>query len=300
MTSFDEIIAADRLCDEYGMDAISVGVTIGFAMELYERGIISLDDLDGIDLTWGNDEAMIAMVHKIAHREGFGAILADGTRKAAERIGKGAERYAMNVKGLELPGYDVRGAKAHGLSYATGYSGANHNLGYAFQELIPVPVPYPVDRLAYKGKGRLTKWNQDNRGVTCDCAPMCCFLMDIALADTCLDNTAHLVNTLSGSTYTADEITTCGERLTNAARIFNIREGFTRVDDDLPERIKTEPIKAGGSKGAYIPQEELDFMLDEYYEVRGWTNEGVPTKAKLLALDMEEELAELSKYTVVS
>ena len=299
MTSFNEIIAADKLCDEYGMDTISCGVSIAFAMELYEKGIISIDDLDGIDLKWGNAEAMIAMIHKIAHREGFGAVLADGTKKAAEKIGKGAEKYAMQVKGMELPGYDVRGAKAHGLSYATAFTGADHNAGYAFQEMFSIPVPYPVDRLAYEGKGKLTRWNQDNRTATCGCAPMCGFIMDMALAGVCRQNTADLVNALSGSDYTADDVSLCGERVNNAARIFNIREGFTRDDDTLPERLRTEPLKDGGAKGSYIPQEELDFMLDEYYEDRGWTKDGVPTAERLLSLGMEEELAELKKYVTL-
>ena len=296
MTGYDEVIAADRLCDEYGMDTISCGLSISFAMELYDKGIITIDDLDGVDLKWGNAEAMIRMIHKIAHRDGFGDILADGVQKAAERIGKGSEKYAMHVKGLELPGYDVRGAKAHGLSYATAFTGADHNAGYAFQEIFSIPVPYPVDRLAYEGKGKLTRWNQDNRAVVCGCAPMCGFIMDMALAGDCQKNTADLVNALSGSGYTPEEITLCGERTNNAARIFNIREGFTRADDTLPERLRTEPLKDGGAKGSYIPQNELDFMLDEYYEDRGWTKDGVPTSERLISLGMEDELAELSKY----
>ena len=296
MKSFNEVIAADRLCDEYGLDTISCGLSIAFAMELYEKGIITIDDLDGIDLTWSNAEAMIRMVHKIAHRDGFGDILADGVKRAAERIGKGAEKYALHVKGMELPGYDVRGAKAHGLNYATGYAGADHNLGYAFQEIFSIPVPYPVDRLEYKGKGKLTRWNQDNRSAVCDCGPMCGFVMDMALAGTCQQNTADLINAVSGSGLTPEEVTLCGERINNAARIFNIREGFSRLDDKLPERIMTEPLKDGGAKGSYIPQEELDYVLDEYYAERGWTMDGVPTKEKLVSLGMDDELAELSKF----
>ncbi|MCL2409578.1 MAG: aldehyde ferredoxin oxidoreductase family protein [Oscillospiraceae bacterium] len=296
MHSFNEVIAADRLCDEYGMDTISCGVTIAFAMECYEKGILSIDDLDGIDLKWSNAEAMIQMVHKIAHRDGIGDILADGVKKAAERIGKGSEKYAMHVKGLELAGYDPRGAKAHGLNYATGYTGADHCLGYAFQEMFSIPVPYPVNRLDYKGKGRLTKWNQDTRSAVCDCAPMCGFILDMALADVCHKNTADLVNAIAGASYTPDDIMLCGERVNNVARIFNIRAGFTRDDDTFPERIMTEALKDGGAKGSIIPPEERDYMLDEYFEDRGWTLAGVPTAERLASLGMEEDIAKLRDF----
>lgn len=298
MTSLDEIIAADKLCDEYGMDTMSCGAAIAFAMELYDKGILTIDDLDGIDLKWGNAEAMVTMVHKIAHRDGIGNVLADGVRKAAQRIGKGAVKYALHVKGLELPGYDVRGAKAQGLGYATSFTGAEHNMGYSAQEVYSVPVPYPVDRFAFEGKGKLTKWNQDIRAAACDCGPMCGFVMTMAFGENCLQNTADIVNALSGSNYSAEDIRDCGERVNNIARIFNIREGFTRADDDLPDRIKNEPLMAGGSKGAHIPQAELDFMLDEFYEARGWTKEGIPTREKLISLGMEEEMKELAKFVV--
>ncbi|MCJ7605461.1 MAG: aldehyde ferredoxin oxidoreductase family protein, partial [Dehalococcoidales bacterium] len=175
------VIAADRLCDEYGIDTISSGVTIGWAMELYEKGILTKKDTDGVDLKFGNHAAMIDMLRKISYREGLGKLLGEGTKKAAEEIGQGTADYAMHVKGLELPAYDVRGAKAHGLNYATSYTGADHNRGYAFQEIFGIPIPEAVDRNATMGKGRLTKWNQDNRSVTCDCATMCAFLLDMAV-----------------------------------------------------------------------------------------------------------------------
>ena len=298
MTSMNEVIAADRLCDEYGLDTMSCGAAIAFAMELYDKGILTIGDLDGIDLKWGNADAMIRMIHKIAHRDGIGDILADGVKKAAERIGRGADKYSLHVKGLELPGYDVRGAKAQGLGYATSYTGAEHNMGYAAQEIYSVPVPYPVDRLTHIGKGKLTKWNQDVRAVACDCGPMCGFVMTMAFGENCLLNTANLVNALSGLSHTSEDMYACGERVNNAARIFNILAGFTRADDDLPDRMKNEPLAAGGAKGAMIPQEELDYMLDEFYDVRGWTMDGVPTREKLLSLGMEEELKILEKCKV--
>ena len=284
----DSIIAADNLCDRLGLDTMSTGVTIGFAMELYEKGLLSKDDLSGFDLKFGNHEAMYDAITEIAYKkEGLGELLADGSRVLSEKVGKASEDYAMHVKGLEFPAYDPRGAKAHGLNYATSYTGADHNRGYAFQEIFSIPVPYAVDRFAIEGKGKLTKWNQDVRTATCDCPTMCAFLFDMALPGTALENTANMVNAASGLSLTPEEVERVGERVNNLAKLFNISAGMTRKDDTFPKRIMTEPIKAGDSKGQHIPQEDLDAMLDEYYEVRGWTKEGVPTKEKLQELNIK-------------
>jgi aldehyde:ferredoxin oxidoreductase len=287
VTYLPAIIAADRICDEYGLDTMSAGVTIGFAMELYERGILTKKDTDGLELKFGNYEAMIEMLRRIAYQEGLGALLSQGTKKAAEKIGKGSGDYAMQIKGLELPAYDVRGAKAHGLNYATSYTGADHNRGYAFQEIFGNPNPEKVDRLAIKGKGRLTKWNQDVRCATCDCATMCAFLLDMAVPDIACQNTADLVNAATGLRLTAAEVQQIGERINNIARLFNGREGFGRKDDTFPKRIMTEAIRAGESAGQLISQQDLDEMLDEYYSLRGWDKDGNPTPAKLKELGIE-------------
>jgi aldehyde:ferredoxin oxidoreductase len=286
--NIDAVIAADRLADELGLDSVSAGVTIGFAMECFEKGILTLKDTDGIDLRFGNDQAMMTVLRKMAFREGIGDLLADGSLAAAKKIGKGTERFSIQVKGLELAGYDVRGAKAHGLNYATAYTGADHCRGYAFQEIFGVPFPYPVDRLVIEGKGKLTMWNQDIQAVTCDCAPMCKFLLDMAVPTIACQNTADLMEAITGLSFTTDEVMKVGERLTNLAKAFNLREGFTRADDTLPERLMTEPLKAGASKGQLISRQDLDKMLDEYYAARGWdVKTGIPTRAKLVELQLE-------------
>jgi len=285
--NIDAIIAADRLADELGLDTISAGTTVAFAMELYEKGILSKEETGGLELNFGNHEAMVTLLRLMAFRKGIGDILADGTKAAAEKIGKGSHKYAMHVKGLELPGYDVRGAKAHGLNYATSYTGADHNRGYAFQEVFGIPIPYEVDRFAAEGKGKLTKWNQDVRSVTCDAATMCAFLLDMAVPAIATQNTANLMEAVTGLKYTADEIQAVGERINNLARAFNVREGFTRDDDTLPERLMTEPLKEGASKGQVISKDELKQMLDEYYKERGWdVHTGTPTQEKLEALGL--------------
>ncbi len=285
--NIDAIIAADRLSDELGLDTISAGATVAFAMELYEKGILSKEETGGLELNFGNHEAMVTLLRLMAFRKGIGDILADGTRAAAEKIGKGSDKYAMHVKGLELPGYDVRGAKAHGLNYATAYTGADHNRGYAFQEIFGNPIPYEVDRFVAEGKGKLTKWNQDVRSVTCDAATMCAFLLDMAVPAIATQNTANLMEAVTGLKYTADEIQAVGERINNLARAFNVREGFTRDDDTLPDRLMTEPLKEGASKGQVISKDELKKMLDEYYTERGWdVHTGSPTREKLEALGL--------------
>jgi aldehyde:ferredoxin oxidoreductase len=285
--NIDAIIAADRLADELGLDTISAGATISFAMELFEKGIISTPDTGGLDLHFGNHEAMVTLLRLMAYREGIGDLLSDGVKAASEKIGKGADQYAMHVKGLELPGYDVRGAKAHGLNYATSYTGADHNRGYAFQEIFGIPLPYEVDRFAVEGKGKLTKWNQDVRSATCDAPTMCAFLLDMAVSAIATQNTADLMAAVTGLSYTPDEVQQVGERINNLARAFNAREGFTRADDTLPERLMTEPLKGGASKGHFISKDDLKQMLDEYYTERGWDlSTGSPTKAKLEELGL--------------
>ena len=286
--NMDSIIAADRLCDELGVDTISAGVTVGFAMELFEKGILTLADTGGLELNFGNHQAMNTLIRLMAFREGIGELLSDGVKIASTRIGKGAEKFAMHIKGLELPGYDVRGAKGHGLAYATSYTGGDHNRGYAFQEIFGVPIPYAVDRLSIEGKGKLTKWNQDVRAATCDCPTMCVFLLDTAMAPTATENTAALMEAVTGLTYTPEEVARVGERMNNLAKAFNIGEGFTRADDTFPERLMTEPLKSGASKGQLISEKDLKLMLDEYYTVRGWdVDTGIPSRKKLVELGLD-------------
>jgi aldehyde:ferredoxin oxidoreductase len=284
----DSIIAADRLCDEFGLDTISAGVTIGFAMELFEKGILTLTDTGGLELNFGNHQAMNTLIRLMAFRQGIGDLLSDGVKIASTRIGKGAEKFAMHIKGLELPGYDVRGAKGHGLAYATSYTGGDHNRGYAFQEIFGVPIPYAVDRLSIEGKGKLTKWNQDVRAATCDCPTMCVFLLDTAMAPTATENTAALMEAVTGLTYTPEEVARVGERMNNLAKAFNVGAGFTRADDTFPERLMTEPLTSGASKGQLISKEDLRVMLDEYYTVRGWdVHTGIPSRGKLVELGLD-------------
>lgn len=289
-TDLGFIVAANKVCDDYGMDTISAGSVIAFAMELYEKGIFSKSDLDDIDLTWGNHQGAYKLLLKIAEREGVGDLLALGTKKAAEKIGRGAEKYAMHVKGLEIPAYEPRGAKAHGLNIATSTIGASHMTGYAMQELFGIPEQ--VDRFTVEGKGAITKSNQDKTAVY-DSLLICGFPASFNWM-----SPQHYAELLSAATGVEefsdlDYLITCGERIYNIERAFNVRDGFARKEDYLPERFLKEPVPDGPSKGQIF---EMDQLLDDYYRARGWDVEtGFPAKTKMEELGLKSEAAELAK-----
>ena len=282
----DAIIAADRIADEYGLDTVSAGVAIAFAMELFERGIITTEDTGGIDLTFGDHAVMVRLLRMMGEREGFGDVLCDGVRLAAERIGRESAKYAMHVKGLELPAYDVRGSKAMGMNLATAYCGADHNKGYANQEIFGLPIPDSVDRFDPRGKGELAAWNQDACAAVADCPTMCAFILGNAVAPILYENTADLMRGATGLPMTPEDVQRVGARVNNLARVYGLLAGLTRADDDLPERLKTEPIPEGPAAGHVITQDEFDGMLDEYYRARGWSPDGVPERRTLEELGL--------------
>lgn len=290
-------IAMDRLCDELGLDTVSFGATVAMAMELYERGILKPVDVDGLDLKFGNHEAAVAVLRKVAFREGVGDLLAEGSRLAAERIGGDAPKYAMHVKGLEFPGYDPRGLMSMGLNYMTTFTGADHSRGHSEQEVFGIPVPQAVDRFAIEGKAALTIFNQDVGAAVKDSSMLCTFVARLALLPKNLGPTliADFWRAAQGYDVTPEEVVRVGERLTNVARAWNIRAGFTRADDTLPDRLLMEPLKTGASQGHRISPEDRDFMLNEYYSLRGWDARGVPTPERLKALGLETLTVDLAR-----
>lgn len=307
VTDRSAIYLADRLCDDYGMDTISVGSSISFAMELFENDIISIHETDGLDLRFGNHTAMIEVVHKIAKREGIGAILADGVVRASEQIGRGSDYFAMHVKGLELPGYDVRAAKAQGLNYATAFPGADHNRGYSNQDIFGDPVPIRVDRFSSEKSPEVTMWNQVMDAALCDCPTFCVFIMSEGLlrdaeeglaqnlTEARVGTVSEIVSAATGIEFAPKDLLTLGERVNTLARCFNIREGFSRKDDYLPERLAVEPIPQGPSKGAVTTKEEQDKLLDKYYELYGYDKRGVPTQNRLRLLGLDDVGQDLSQ-----
>lgn len=286
----DAIIKGMELTNYYGLDSISAGVTIGFAMDCYERGLLRQDQLDGIDARFGNAEAMVQLVEKIGKREGVGELLADGVKVASEKIGNGAEKLAAHIKGVETTGYDLRCLKTAALGFAVSFRGADHNRhgAYAFD------VKGKVNRLvAEKGRGKMVRDMEDIYNLI-DSFVVCKFSRGTYYKE--LPDMAKLYTLVTGIDVTPEELKRCGERIQNAARLFNIREGLGRKDDTLPWKVMHDPIPdEGPAKGAFVTQAELDLLLDDYYESRGWTKQGVPTVEKLKELGMDDLIGIVEK-----
>ncbi|MEM2319793.1 MAG: aldehyde ferredoxin oxidoreductase family protein [Candidatus Bathyarchaeia archaeon] len=285
--NIESIIYANMLSDLYGLDTISTGVAIAFAMELYEKGIIGKSETDGLELKWGDPEVVVELVKRIALRIGIGALLGEGVKRAAEAIGRGAEKYAIHVKGLELPAYDPRSVKAHGLNFATSPIGASHCIGWNKFEILGIPKK--VDPLAVEGKGEITKYVQDETAAA-ETAVFCAFTLSNEMVT--MDLYSKLLHSATGIDRFRDPkyLWLVGERIFNLERAFNIREGFDVSQDTMPERIVKEPMPREPSKGQVF---ELDVLLKDYYKVRGWNERGIPTKEKLKELGLEGVAKEL-------
>ncbi len=274
------IIAADKLCDEYGMDTISCGVAVGFAMECFEKRLISEKETGGLALAFGNGDVVIELIHLIAKREGIGQLLSEGVKIASEKI-EGSSAFAMHIKGLELPGYDPRGMKGQSLTYALSDRGACHVRSSTLRTEL-LGIPQKVDRYAYGGKPEMVRELQLNYAAF-DCLIACLFgTFAISLQDY-----TDALSCVTGWPITLSELRSVAERSWNLTRLFNVREGFTRKDDTLPERLFVEASSKGPSRGQVINRSSFDSMLDEYYQIAGWDRLGVPTKEKLVELGID-------------
>ncbi len=281
------IAAMNDLCNRYGLDTISTSSALAFAMEAFEKGLISPADTGGLELTWGNAGAMIDAIHAIAHREGIGAWLADGVRAAAARLGPEAEAFAIHVKGMEVPYHDPRAFVSMAANYATANRGACHLeaisywLGYGVR--FPGwydPDPDSFDDHDSTGKGQVAVDFQNYMAVY-NPLGLCKF---IAKGRVTPQDVADLINAALGWGWTAADLLTTGERLFNLKRLINLRLGVTAADDTLPRRFLEEPRPSGGAAGV-LP--DLKAMLADYYRVRGWTPQGVPTAERLATLGLE-------------
>jgi aldehyde:ferredoxin oxidoreductase len=292
--NLEAITQAHYLCNDYGLDSISAGSSIAFAMECCEKGILTKEDTDGLDVSFGNADVMIQLVHKIARREGFGDLLAEGTRRMAQKLDKGSEKFAMHVKGLELPAYDSRAVQITGLAYAVANRGGDHITAY-IQGPTFLDIPFLVipdskinDPLVADPNEVHVLVNLENMLSALDTLGACKF-MGLCVAS---EEWVQLVEHCLGRTFTYDDMMKLGETAVNLARVFNAREGITRADDTLPPRLLEEPLPEGPAAGKV--NENLAAMLDMYYELRGWDKTtGKPTPEKLRELGLAEYIDDI-------
>ncbi|NIS61643.1 MAG: aldehyde ferredoxin oxidoreductase [Proteobacteria bacterium] len=275
---------ANELCNRYGLDTISTGGVIAFGMEAYEKGLITREDTEGIELRWGKTEALIEMIKMIAQKRGLGEILGRGVRRASEELGKNSIEFAMHVKGLDLPAHDPRAYNAGAVGYATSSRGACHlaGLSHTFERTLKAPeigIPEPVDRFHVEGKGIIAAKSQNLMGMM-DSLKLCKFILFGGITITDILKWYHQV---TGGEMMVDDFMKTGERIFNLKRLYNVRRGISRKDDSLPFRSLT--FKRMG-KGLTPNLPPLGQMLSEYYEYRGWSEDGIPTAEKLKQLGL--------------
>jgi len=293
--SIESIAKCNDICNRYGMDTISCGATIAFAMDCYENGLITKEDTDGIELEWGNSDAIVRMTEKIGKQEGFGKILAMGSDRAAEHIGGSAKDLVSTVKGLEAPMHDPRSAHGYGLSYATSPRGACHGAslefpvegGNFFFEDIP-ELAVELEEQSSEGKAGLNVATQDFGMFFSHCA-IYCHLGAIPMNG---QQSVDMVNHVTGHDYTIEELMYLGRRIWYLKRVLSNLFGARREHDALPKRMMT-PLEEGPSAGS-VP--DMDMMLREFYELRKFNEDGLPTREVLEELDLKD-LADLL-YTV--
>ncbi|MBU7031133.1 MAG: aldehyde ferredoxin oxidoreductase family protein [Theionarchaea archaeon] len=269
------LIEADRLCDEYSLDTISMGVSVAFLMECWEKGLISTPEIP-----FGDGEGLIEAIHKTAVREGYGDLLAEGSLRMARQIGKGSEHFAIQVKGLEIAGHSPRALKSMSVGYATATRGGSHH------DSRPTYEYSLEDKRTLEGKAKIAV--DSSNWTTFGDSLVICHLMEKAVGIFLCDNHVRMVNLVTGWNWTLDDVVRVSERIYNLERCFNVREGFSRKDDILPGRIMHEEIPQGGSHGCRAAPEELDTLLDQYYDLRGWDTTGKPTKQTLRQLRLTD------------
>lgn len=271
VSDFGAIIAANQICDEEGIDTMTTGTLIAFAMECFERGLISVEETEGLDLRFGNAEAMVDMVQRIARKEGLGALLAEGFLQIKKQRPE-LEYYMMHVKGMAFAHYEPRGFHGMGLGFGTSSRGACHNVGgWTIRDEL---IAKTHDRFATKGKGRLVKILQDNRAYV-DSLGICTVVRGaLGFNDT---PTGKVMEFVTGKNLNP-ELMNIGSRIYTLERLILNREGITRKDDLLPRRIMEEQLPEGMAKGRVITHEMYEEMLDEYYHLRGWDHGAVPRR----------------------
>jgi aldehyde:ferredoxin oxidoreductase len=272
----DVVLRAARLCDTLGLDTISAGATVAFAMECSQRGLIPHE------LRFGDGETLLRLLGLIARREGIGALLAEGTRRAAEVIGGEAADFAPHVKGLEIPGYEPRTLQTMALGFAVGSRGADHNRSGAYE----VDFSARVDRLHGGPEAAALAVETEDRAALIDSLILCKFLRGV-FTDLFAEG-ADLLRLVTGRAVSGDDLRRAARRIVTAKKLFNIREGWSRAEDTLPPRFLGEELAAGPGRGAVLPRERLDGMVRAYYAARGWDDQGRVGPALLRELDLAD------------
>jgi len=288
--NLESIIKVNDICDRHGIDTISAGATIAMAIECFENGLITKADTDGIEMTWGNHKAIVAMTEKLAKREGFGAVLADGAKVAAEKIGKGADQYAIHVQGQELPAHDPK----HAFNYATSYrldpTPGRHFVGSELSDgpAHPSGLVPRFDLKSFAGRGEARRIGSNfHQAVVC--TGMCLF---VYWAFPTIDPIAEFMGAVTGWDITKDELLKTGERISNIRHAFNIREGLNPLKFKVPDRVLGRPpLKEGPLSGVTIDE---DTMIKDYFAVMDWDlKTAKPSKKKLLELGLDDVAKEL-------
>jgi aldehyde:ferredoxin oxidoreductase len=296
----ETVLAANHLVNKYGLDTLETGGLIAWAMELYEKEILTENITDGLKLEWGNEEVLYEIIRKIAYREGFGNILADGFKKAISKIGEESRYYAIEVKGMSNLHSDERPTPSLALGIATSTRGADHLRGRPAIDLYGLPEDFleeiyggkmSSDYRSYKGKSRMVWWQELLYAVT-DSIGTCKFqTVFLAVHAPKWEEYSKLIYLASGLKLSVIDLMDIGERIYTLERMFNNREDFSRKDDSLPERYFEEPTPIGlpRVKGLKIDRDEFEKMLDEHYKLHGWDDNGVPTQKTLQRLGIDEE-----------
>ncbi|MFL7869169.1 MAG: aldehyde ferredoxin oxidoreductase C-terminal domain-containing protein, partial [Anaerolineales bacterium] len=291
------IAKANELCNTYLLDTISTGATIAFAMECFEHGLIGLDDTDGLDLRFGNEEVLLPLIDMIATRTGFGNLLAEGSKRAAEQIGGDAPFFAMQVKGQELAMHEPRGKYNVGMGYAISEIGADHlvvahdpalanpeSLSFKSAASLGITEAQPPRSLSMEKMHHfyvLEKWTSFEK------VTGLCFFGPAPRSFIHPDDVVAAVKAVTGWDVNIDELLCIGERATNMARVFNAREGFSRKDDTLPERL-FQPLENGALEGHAMPRDEFEGALTQLYQLKGWNPaSGQPTRERLQELSLD-------------
>jgi len=297
VSDLNAITMANYLCNDYGLDTISTGSTIAFALECYEKGILDLEMTGGVELKFNEPDLVVEMVEKIARREGIGDLLAEGTRLMAKQLGQGSENFAMNVKGLELPAYDPRSAKICGLAYVTANRGGDHITGYiegpTFVDapFLLIDDSFIADPFVANPEETKVVVDLENALTMLDALGGCKFMGMVITADEIVE----LIKSATGWDYSVEEFRKSGERIYNLVRVYCARDGgINRGLDVLPKRLMEDPLPDGPAKGMVVDVSSIEAMKDAYYGFRGWDiKNGLPTREKLEELELSELITSL-------